>query len=127
VAGLSFIAGMGIKDANAVIVDKIIAVVNKTPITLYDFARFNRAAFEQYEQMQSDASRGVFTSSDSKIMSATRDAVAALVNNTLLKQEEEKSGVYISPKQLSGYIKDVARTNNFTKEQFFSFLKKKGS
>ncbi len=114
------------KNANAVIIDQVIAVVNKTPITLYDFAKFNKAAFKEYEQMQNQASRGIFTSSDSRVMSRTKDVINILVDKILLKQEEEKAAIYISPKQLNAYIKGVARANNFTENQFFNFLKKRG-
>lgn len=125
IAGL-FSISISAKNANAVIIDQIIAVVNKTPITMYDFAKFNRAAFEEYEQMQNHASQGSFTSSDSSIMSRTKDVIDVLVDSALLKQEEERAAIYISPKQLSGYIKDVAHANNFTESQFFDFLKKRG-
>ncbi|RZD13871.1 MAG: hypothetical protein EVJ47_08820 [Candidatus Acidulodesulfobacterium ferriphilum] len=114
------------KNANAVIIDQVIAVVNKTPITLYDFAKFNRQAFEEYEQMQNNASQGIFTSSDSLIMSKTKGVINLLADNILLKQEEERAAIYVSPKQLGGYIKDVAHANNFTENQFFDFLKKRG-
>ena len=49
-----------LRSANAIIIDQVIAVVNKTPITLYEFAKFNRQAFEDYEQMQNEASQGIF-------------------------------------------------------------------
>ena len=116
----------GLKDADAVIVDQVIAVVNKTPITLYEFAKFNRQAFEDYEQMQNEASQGIFTQSDSATMSKTKDVLNLLVDNILIKQEEEKAAIYISPKQLNAYIKAVALANNFTVSQFFNFLAKRG-
>ena len=116
----------GVRNADAVIVDQVIAVVNKTPITLYEFAKFNRQAFEDYEQMQNEASQGIFTQSDSVIMSKTKDVLNLLVDNILIKQEEEKAAIYISPKQLNAYIKAVARANNFTTGQFFNFLAKRG-
>lgn len=127
---IAFVMGLtlvtSVKYADAVTVDNIIAIVNQTPITSYDFARFNGPAFKQYERMQSDASQGVFTASDTKIMSATKDVINALVDNVLLKQAEEKAAIYISKKQLSRYIKSVAHANNFTENQFFNFLKKRG-
>ncbi|MFW0884597.1 peptidylprolyl isomerase [Candidatus Acidulodesulfobacterium sp. H_13] len=116
----------GVKDANAVIVDKIIVVVNKTPITLYDFAKFDVIAFKNYENMQNDASRGIFTQSDVAIMSRTKDVINVLVGKVLIKQEEKKAGIHIAPEQLNTYIKSVAASNNFTEKQFFIFLKKKG-
>ena len=114
------------KNASAAIIDQVIAVVNKTPVTLGDFARFNRAAFLEYEQMQNQASRGIFTSSDSRVMSKTKDVINLLVDNILLKQEEERAAIYISPKQLSSYINGIAHANNLTENQFFNLLKKKG-
>lgn len=124
---LSFsIPFMNIKNVNAVVIDQVIAVVNKTPITLYDFAKFNRPAFEEYEQMQEHASHGIFTKDDSSIMTDTKGVIDILVNNALLKQEEERAAIYVSPKQLNGYVKNVALANNFTVPQFFNFLKKRG-
>ena len=116
----------GAENANALIIDQVIVVVNKTPITLYEFAKFNRQAFEDYEQMQNEASRGIFTQSDSATMSKTKDVLNLLADNILIKQEEEKAAIYISPKQLNAYIKAVALANNFTVSQFFNFLAKKG-
>ncbi len=116
----------GLKNADAVIIDQVIAVVNKTPITLYEFAKFNRQAFEDYEQMQNEASQGIFTQSDSATMSKTKGVLNILVDNILIKQEEEKAAIYISPKQLNAYIKAVALANNFTVSQFFNFLAKRG-
>ncbi|HEC25300.1 MAG TPA: hypothetical protein ENI54_04745 [bacterium] len=116
----------GVKNANAVIVDQIIVVVNKTPITLYDFAKFDAVAFKNYENMQSDASRGIFTQSDVAIMSRTKDIINILVGKVLIKQEEKKAGIHIASEQLNTYVKSVAASNNFTEKQFFIFLKKKG-
>ncbi|MHB8232343.1 MAG: peptidylprolyl isomerase [bacterium] len=115
-----------VKNANAVIVDQVIAVVNKTPITLYEFARFNRQAFEDYEQMQNEASQGIFTQSDSAIMSRTKKVLNLLADNILIKQQEEKAAIYISTKQLNAYVKAVALANNLTVSQFFNFLGKRG-
>lgn len=115
-----------VRNANAVIVDQVIAVVNKTPITLYQFAKFNRQAFEDYEQMQNDASHGIFTASDYAIMSKTKDVLNLLVDSVLIKQEEEKAAIYISPKQINAYIKAVALSNNMTVRQFLGFLAKRG-
>ncbi len=115
-----------VKNANAVIIDQVIAVVNKTPITLYEFAKFDRGAFEEYEQMQNEASRGIFTQSDSAVMSKTKEVLNVLINNVLIKQEEEKAAIFITPKQLKAYIGGVALANNFTVTQFFKFLAKRG-
>ncbi len=115
-----------LRSANAIIIDQVIAVVNKTPITLYEFAKFNRQAFEDYEQMQNEASQGIFTQSDSATMSKTKDVLNLLINNILIKQEEEKAAIYISHKQLNAYIKAVALANNLTVSQFFNFLAKRG-
>ncbi len=115
-----------IKNANALIIDQVIAVVNKTPITLYQFAKFDRQAFEQYEQMQNEASQGIFTQADNVVMSKTKEALNALVDKILIKQEEEKAAIYVAPKQLKAYIRAVALANNFTVKQFFKFLSKKG-
>lgn len=115
-----------IKNANAVIIDQVIAVVNKTPITLYDFAKFDRPAFEQYEQMQNEASQGIFTQEDTAVMSKTKAVLNALINKMLIRHEEEKAAIYIAPKQLKAYVRAVALANNFTVKQFFKFLAKKG-
>ncbi|MHB1697051.1 MAG: peptidylprolyl isomerase [bacterium] len=115
-----------VRNANAIIIDQVIAVVNKTPITLYEFAKFNRPAFENYEQMQNEASQGIFTKSDSAIMAKTKGVLNILVDSILIKQEEEKAAIYISPKQINAYIKAVAIANNLTVSQFFNFLGKRG-
>ena len=115
-----------IKNANAVIIDQVIAVVNKTPITLYEFAKFDRQAFEQYEQMQNEASQGIFTQEDTVVMSRTKGVLNALIDKVLIKQEEEKAAIYIAPKQLNAYVRAVSLANNFTVKQFFKFLAKKG-
>jgi parvulin-like peptidyl-prolyl isomerase len=126
-AALAFVLlALGAQNANAVIVDQVIAVVNRTPITLYQFAKFNRQAFEDYEQMQNQASQGIFTQADSAIMSKTKGILNILVDNILIRQEEEKAAIYISPKQLNAYIKAVALSNNFTVSLFFKFLSKRG-
>lgn len=125
-AVIAVLFSAGVKNADAVIVDQIIAVVNKTPVTLYEFAKFNRPAFENYEQMQTQASRGIFTEADSVIMTQTQGALNELIDKILLKQEEEKAAIYISPKQLNSYIEAVARANSFTVRQFFAFLAKRG-
>ena len=114
------------KKAGAVVVDQIIAVVNKTPVTLYEFANFDRQAFKDYEQMQNEASQGIFTENDSAIMSKTKEVLNLLIDKVLIKQQEEKAAIYISPKQLNSYVKAVAIANNFTVGQFFDFLSKKG-
>ncbi len=119
-----FIFGAG--KADALIIDQVIAVVNKTPVTLYEFANFDRQDFEDYERMQNEASQGIFTASDSRIMSKTKDILNILIDNILLKQEEEKAAIYISPKRLDEYIKAVAHANNLTESQFFNFLSKRG-
>ncbi len=115
-----------IKNANAVIIDQVIAVVNKTPITLYEFAKLDRQAFEQYEQMQNEASQGIFTQEDMAVMSKTKAVLNVLIDKILIRQEEEKAAIYIAPKQLKAYVKSVALANNFTVNQFFKFLAKKG-
>lgn len=124
-AGLfAFLSVQGM--ASAVIVDQVIAVVNKAPITLYQFADFDRRAFKDYEQMQSQASQGVFTQDDSAIMTRTKQVLDVLIDKALIKQEEEKAAIYIPQKQLDGYVKAVALANNLTEPQFFAMLTKKG-
>lgn len=112
--------------ANAVLVNRIIAFVNSSPVTLYDFEKFNPGAFENYEQAQNDASQGIFTEDDAQFLSQTKTALNLLVDKILIRQEEEKAAIYIPPKYIKLYIKDVAGANNFTEKQFFAFLKSKG-
>ncbi len=112
--------------ANAIIADQVIAVVNKSPITLYEFAKFNKSAFENYEQMQKDASSGVFNSNDERIMTQTKKIINFLVDKLLIKQEEQKAALYISPKKIDAYIKAVAKSNKLTVTQLKKMLKTKG-
>jgi parvulin-like peptidyl-prolyl isomerase len=112
--------------AHAVIVDQVIAIVNKEPITLSDFAKFNEAAFVNYERMQDDALHGIFTNNDALIMSRVKKIVNILINKALVKQEEARAAIYISPKKINAYIETMARANNLTKPQFIHLLKQKG-
>lgn len=112
--------------AHAVIVNQVIAIVNKEPITLFDFAKLNKMDFVNYERMQNDASHGIFTNQDALIMSRVKKAVNILINKALIKQEETRAAIYISPKKIDAYVKAVAKANNLTISQFIHLLKQKG-
>ncbi len=122
---LSVYIFLPILNAHAIIADQVLAVVNKTPITLYDFAKFNKPAFENYEQMQKDASNGIFNSNDEGIMTQTKKIINFLVDKLLIKQEEQKAALYIPPKKIDAYIQAVAKSNNMTISEFKKMLKTK--
>ncbi len=128
VAGILFaiLLVFPLKRANAVIVDQVIAIVDNTPVTLYDFAKFNPNSFRSYEAVQEQASQGIFTSGDAQAISETRVVITALINKILLEREEEKAGIYIPDKSLNLYVKDIALSNNLTVDGFFALLKSKG-
>jgi parvulin-like peptidyl-prolyl isomerase len=106
--------------AGAVIVDRIVAVVNDDIVTLSDL----NAAFEPYLAKINENYKGA---EKGKIISEGRVAVLKrLVDNKLIEQQSKKSGLIIKEEEVMSIIRGMLKQRNIELADFAKTLEKDG-
>ena len=107
-------------NAHAETVDKIIAVVNDEPITLY---QLDKLMAEKLDELKAEEKTEV---QKEKFATFKQLALKKLVGEALLGQEMEKRGVKVDDKDVERALDNITKRNNLTREQLQAEIKKKG-
>ncbi len=102
---------------NAEIVDRIVAVVNDSAITL---SELNAAAAGL------EVAKGADKERMKKIIEAKGKILDLLIEKKLVEQSANKAGITVSEKEVDNTIEDVKRQNNIGQEELLSALAKSG-
>lgn len=105
----------------AEIVDRIIATVNQTPVTTYDFSK----ALDNIKVNLSKNPNIKLTAEDQEAL--RKRAFDHLVDEILLNQEIAKKGIDISDQDVNRAIQSILERNKFTLDQLKKELISKGS
>ncbi len=106
----------------AKIVDRIVAVVNGEPITLYELEQRAKPFLDKYL-------KGI---KDPKIRAEKRQEILnqvlpQMIDETLVDQEVKKRGLKVTDQEINDAIKQILKRNNLTLEQFKKILASSGS
>src|SRR5262249_49527661 len=104
----------------AEVVDKIVATVNHEPVTLYEL---EKAMANINKEILKKAPNGK-KPDESDLRKAALDH---LIDETLINQEIEKSGVQVTDEDVSRAIKSVLERNNLTQDALQKELAAKGT
>ena len=116
-AGLALLA----LPAQAAVVDRVVAVVNKDVITLSELNR----AFEPYRQRLEAAYEGM---QREKAVAETRMTLLnRMIDALLMEQESRKTGIVVRDEEVSDAIKDLLVKRNLTQEDLLKGLVQEGT
>jgi peptidyl-prolyl cis-trans isomerase SurA len=96
--------------AGAVVVNRILATVDATPITLYELKTFIRTNPLAAQEGQGDPA-------------AVLDSV---ITSRLIEVEIEKKGIVIAETEIENYIDQISQQNQITRDQLFAALRDQG-
>jgi len=103
---------------NAEVVDRIVAVINDSVITMSELNAATAVAIDKL---------GIEGSSDpEKIKEVKGNILDSLIEQKLVKQAADKAGIDISEKEIDNAIEDIKRQNKLTQEQLLLALAESG-
>jgi peptidyl-prolyl cis-trans isomerase SurA len=106
--------------AQAEVVDRVIAVVNQEPITLYDLENFNK-------EHQGDIKEFLKNEKNQKSSGLSKnEELGFLIETRLLEQKMDQMKVQVTDADLEKAMQNILKRNNFTKEQLIADLNHKG-
>lgn len=104
----------------AEVIDKVIAVVNGQPITLSEFNEREAPLVRQISEAGSGDER------DKRIADIRKKIMDSLIEDLLLEQEAERSGMKVSERDIDDAILDVKKQNSLNDEALRDALKREG-
>jgi len=96
--------------SGAVVVNRILATVGDSPITLYELKTFSRTNPLAAQGGQSDPAAVLDT----------------LITTRLIQIEVEKKGIVIGEPEIENYLEQITRQNQITRDQLFAALREQG-
>jgi peptidyl-prolyl cis-trans isomerase SurA len=99
------------------VVDRIVAVVNDTIITL---SEVNAATAVAIKGLKRDVKAG------ENIVETKSKVLDALIEKKLMKQAADKTGIEVSEKEIDNAIEDIKMQNNITEKELLSALEQNG-
>jgi peptidyl-prolyl cis-trans isomerase SurA len=105
------------KDAVSEVVDRIVAVVNDSIITL---SELNAATAVATRGLKGEVKDG------KNIVETKSKVLDALIEKKLMKQAADKTGIEVSEKEIDNAIEDIKKQNNMTQEDLLLALAKNG-
>ena len=109
---------LGPNNASAVIVDRVVAVVNDNVITLSELEKKAEPLFHEY--ITPDMSQDEITERKRQIMA---QVLPQLIDDVLVQEEIEKNGLSASDQELEQAIQSICAQNGITREEFAEKLK----
>ncbi len=109
---------LGSNNASAVIVDRVVAVVNDNVITLSELEKKAEPLFREY--ITPDMSQDEITERKRQIMA---QVLPQLIDDVLVQEEIEKNGLSASDQELEQAIQSICAQNGITREEFAEKLK----
>jgi len=106
--------------ARAEVVDKVVAIVNQEPITLYDV---DRLMAQNVDEIKKAAATG---DQKEKFQDFRSMALQKLIGEKLLDQELERRKIVITDADMQKSVEGIMKRNNLTDAQFKSELGKQG-
>ena len=107
--------------ASAVIVDRIVAVVNDSVITLSELEKKAEPLFNQY--ISYDMSPDEVAEKKRQIMA---QVLPQLIDDVLVQEEIEKNGLTATDQEIEQAIQSICAQNGITREEFAEKLKTQG-
>lgn len=111
-----FAVNCSLLTANAEVVDRIVAVINDSTITLSDL---NTAA--ELENMKRNGSEN-----QQKIIETRNKILDQLIEKKLVEYASNKTGITVSEKEIDNAIEDVLKQNNISRDDLLIALTKMG-
>ncbi len=107
--------------AQAVIVDRIVAIVNDDVITLSELEKaaapiYQRALFSQYDQKEKEK----------VIQEIRKQVLSQLIDNLLVDQEVKRLHITVTDEEIDRFINQIMKDKSLTKEQFLQYLASQG-
>jgi peptidyl-prolyl cis-trans isomerase SurA len=99
------------------VVDRIVAVVNDSIITL---SEVNAATAVAIRGLKGDVKAG------ENIVETKSKVLDVLIEKKLMKQAADKTGIEVSEKEIDNAIEDIKKQNNMTEEELLSALEQNG-
>ncbi|MCX7816250.1 MAG: SurA N-terminal domain-containing protein [Syntrophales bacterium] len=117
---LIFVFFVSTQDVKAVIVDRIVAIVNNEVITLSEL----NAAFEPYLKNIDQSLRG--TEREKLVDEGKKAVLNQMINTKLIEQEAKKSGITVKDEEVMGAIRETLKRKNISLEEFVVMLEREG-
>ena len=105
----------------AVVVDRIVAIVNDEVITL---SELDEAAAPLYRRLLPRVNDPV--EREALIRKIRRQVLKQMIDERLLRQEAERLGIKVSPEEIDRFLARFKEQNNLTEEKFQEFLAAQG-
>lgn len=104
----------------AEVIDRVIAVVNGKPVTLSEFNEREAPLSRQISESYSGADR------EKRLSDLKKKVIDSLIEDLLLEQEAERSGMKVSERDIDDAIDDVKKQNSLNDETLMAALKREG-
>lgn len=104
----------------AEVIDRVIAVVNGKPVTLSEFNEREAPLSRQISESYSGADR------EKRLSDLKKKVIDSLIEDLLLEQEAERSGMKVSERDIDDAIDDVKKQNSLNDETLRAALKREG-
>ncbi len=107
--------------SQAEIVDRVVAIVNDTVITLSELKEEGAPLFNRIREKAPPAERETY------LQQASEDTLTQLINARLIQQQAADFGLKVEEAEIDKTIANIIRQNNITREDFLQDLKKIGT
>jgi peptidyl-prolyl cis-trans isomerase SurA len=116
--GLSTLLFAVIPPSGAETVDRVVAIINDSIITLSELNAATAVAIDKL---------GVQGSEDKRKVEEVRSTILdSLIEQRLVKQAADKAGIEISEREIDNAVEDIKKQNNLTQEQLLVALAQSG-
>ena len=110
-----------VQPGQAIVIDRVVAVVNEEPITLTELDEEGAHFFNKIKTQAPDHLI------DEHLSRARREVLDTIIDRKLLLQRAERRGVTVSPEEIDMQFFRIMEQNKLTEEQFSKQLAKMGS
>lgn len=114
------LAGIVPQTLNAEVVDRVVAVVNQEPITLYEVDKLMAANLEEIKKAEGKGMK------QEKFQSYRSQALEKLIADKLLDQQMEQMKLQVTDDDVQKALGNIMQRNSMTKEQLVQQLNQKG-
>ncbi len=109
----------GMKPLQAELVDKVIAVVNNEPVTLYELDKLMAQKIDEIKKATGSVQK-------EKFENYRQAALGLLIEEKLLEQAIQKRQITVTQEDVQKAIDNIMKRNNLTKDQLVAEVTKKG-
>lgn len=107
--------------ARAEIIDRVVAIVNDTVITLSELTAEGEPLFKRIREQAPPAER------EDYLQKASEDTLTQLINARLIQERAAEFGLKVEEDEVDKTISNIIRQNNRTREEFLKDLEKIGT